>query len=67
MFNSSVLAGATRQQTSVIGVDCALQSTDSLAPTNWINAPSGSANPATVPAAAAAGHTRMKTFRRYIQ
>ena len=27
-----------------------LQSTDSLAPTNWVNAPSGTTNPATVPA-----------------
>ena len=27
-----------------------LQSTDSLSPTNWINAPSGTNNPATVPA-----------------
>jgi hypothetical protein len=27
-----------------------LQTTDSLAPTNWVNAPSGANNPATVPA-----------------
>jgi hypothetical protein len=27
-----------------------LQSTDSLSPTNWTNAPSGTNNPATVPA-----------------
>ena len=27
-----------------------LQSTDSLSPTNWVNAPSGTNNPATVPA-----------------
>jgi uncharacterized delta-60 repeat protein len=27
-----------------------LQSTDSLAPTNWVNAPSGPTNPATLPA-----------------
>jgi hypothetical protein len=27
-----------------------LQSTDSLSPTNWLNAPSGTNNPATVPA-----------------
>ena len=27
-----------------------LQSTDGLAPTNWVNAPSGTSNPATVPA-----------------
>jgi len=27
-----------------------LQFTDSLSPTNWINAPSGTNNPATVPA-----------------
>ncbi len=28
----------------------ALQSTDSPSPTNWVNAPSGTNNPATVPA-----------------
>jgi hypothetical protein len=27
-----------------------LQSTDSLSPTNWVNAPSGTSNPATIPA-----------------
>jgi hypothetical protein len=36
-----------------------LQSTDSLAPTNWFNAPSGKNNPATVPAALAARFYRL--------
>lgn len=30
--------------------DFTLQSTDSLSPTNWVSAPSGTNNPATVPA-----------------
>jgi hypothetical protein len=30
--------------------DLTLQSTDSLSPTNWVNAASGTNNPATVPA-----------------
>jgi hypothetical protein len=30
--------------------DFTLQSTDSLSPTNWVNAPSGPNHPATVPA-----------------
>jgi len=36
-----------------------LQSTDSLAPTNWINAPSGTANPVTVPATQTAQFYRL--------
>jgi hypothetical protein len=36
-----------------------LQSTDSLAPTNWVNAPSGTNNPATVPAAVPARFYRL--------
>jgi len=36
-----------------------LQSTDSLSPTNWVNAPSGTNNPATVPATLPAGFYRL--------
>ena len=36
-----------------------LQSTDRLAPTNWVNAPSGTNNPATVPAALPARFYRL--------
>jgi hypothetical protein len=36
-----------------------LQSTDSLSPTNWANTPSGSNNPATVPAALPARFYRL--------
>jgi hypothetical protein len=36
-----------------------LQSTDSLAPTNWVNAPTGTNNPASVPAALPARFYRL--------
>ena len=36
-----------------------LQSTDSLSPTNWVHAPSGTNNPATVPAAVSARFYRL--------
>jgi hypothetical protein len=36
-----------------------LQSTDSLSPTNWVAAPSGTNNPATVPASVAARFYRL--------
>jgi hypothetical protein len=36
-----------------------LQSTDSLSPTNWVNAPSGTNNPATVPASLPARFYRL--------
>jgi len=36
-----------------------LQSTDSLSPTNWVNAPSGATNPATVPATGPARFYRL--------
>jgi hypothetical protein len=36
-----------------------LQSTDRLSPTNWVNAPSGATNPATVPATPPAGFYRL--------
>jgi hypothetical protein len=36
-----------------------LQSTDSLSPTNWVNAPSGTNNPATVPATVPARFYRL--------
>jgi hypothetical protein len=36
-----------------------LQSTDGLSPTNWVNAPSGTSNPATVPASLPARFYRL--------